>query len=364
MRNGERTHRLRTRRGSAMIMVMLMVLATAAVVVTAAAFGNSSLLQETRYQDLKTAQATWDAFVSEMDAQEAAGTLSLPSNQGFKLNSTYGVISVTDNSANLANSILITGTLTTPDGRTYPESSIISKVPNNTPFDYAIFVNGSFSNGAYTINTGSSGSNGDIFSNGAIALSGSGSASSNVINGNISAAGAISTNNITETGTTASGATSITFPSVTSAEYSAVETTTTSNNNITGVTFSNPSLETPYPVLYCSNGGVTISGTVSGIGTVYFNGSVSVNGNMSYANSSSCAVFIVNGSLTTNGSTLVGYWFVTGSYNDNGSGLSLARGGMAVGSYSASSSTNVTLDPTVKNSPTTGNMLHLPGYTW
>ncbi|HEY3782237.1 MAG TPA: hypothetical protein VGL56_14230 [Fimbriimonadaceae bacterium] len=341
-----------------------MVLAIAGVVVLAAELGMSDLRQEIRYEDQQLAQRTWDAATSMIDDLEANGSLTLPDSRSFTLNGVSGTLATVDNSSSLANSIKVTSTLTTPDGRTYPEWAILCKAVPNTPFDYALFVNSAFTSNNYTFNTGASSANGDIFANGNISITGLGSAGSNVVNGSIYSSGNITTSKLTVTGTTSKNNTAITFPSVTAANYQAIASVNSSNNTLTGGTFPTVYAGNPYPVWYYSNGGVSVSGTFGGIGTVFLNGSVSISGAMAYANTSSTAVFIVNGNLTVNGGAMVGYWFVTGNTSINSGGLDITQGALVTNTISFSANTTSVMDPTVKSSVTTGNLLHLPGYTW
>jgi hypothetical protein len=105
-----------------------MVLATAFVVAVAASFGRASNDIEYRLERNYMAARTWDAAVSEADAKSAGGSFAtLPQTFALSLNGFSGTISVTDNSASLANSLLVTSSLAAPDGTTYPESSIIAK---------------------------------------------------------------------------------------------------------------------------------------------------------------------------------------------------------------------------------------------
>lgn len=340
--------------------VMFMVLIASSMILVAAEFGMSSLRQEVRYEDFRLASTTWDAAVAQLDAQEEAGTLTLPYSGNFTLNNTSGTITAVNNNANLANSILLSGTLTTPDQRTYPMTSLISTGIPPTPFYYALFVNNAFSSSVYQFVTGSGGSDGNVFANGALAVSGS---AGSTVNGSILSTGTLTVSGTTVTGTQMSSAPAITFTAPPSTGYFVDQTTSSSSSTLNGYTFGSVSSGSPYQVLYESASSVSVSGGFSGTGTVYFNGNVSVTGNLSYANASSHVAFIVNGNLTTSGQTLVGYWYVNGTTTTSGA-LTNTDGGLITGGYNPGGNTNLVLDPTVMNSTTTGNLLHLPGYTW
>ncbi len=120
-----------------MIMIMLMVLATAFVVSAAATFGRASNdIEYRKERDYKVAY-TWEAALSMVDATSSAANLGpLPASIAFSLNGVTGTLTVANNSANMANSLLVTTTFTTPDGSTYPESGILST--------YAGWLSGSY----------------------------------------------------------------------------------------------------------------------------------------------------------------------------------------------------------------------------
>ena len=349
------------KRGSAMIIILLMVLATAFIVSVAATFGRQSNDIEFRYERDAKVQCAWDAAVSQADANEAAGSFSsFPATFALNLNGVTGTINVADNSGSMANSLLVTSTLTAADGKTYGESSIIAKTTTATPFYFAVFSNHAFTD-THQFVTGGSGSNGDVFANGNISITGGGTST---VNGNISSTGLVTLSGTTVTGSQYASQTAITFTTPPSNGYYVNQTATSSSGTLSGYTFGSVSAGSQYPILYESAASVNVSGSFTGTGTVYFNGNVTVSGAMSYGNGSSHVAFIVNGNLTTNGNALVGYWYVNGTTTTSGSSLSNTKGGLITNNFSPGTSTAITLDPTVKNSVATGNELSLPGYTW
>jgi hypothetical protein len=105
-----------------------MVLATAFVVSVAATFGRESNDVEYRVERDYQVNATWSAVVSMADAKAQAGVFSsLPATFDVNLNGVKGTVSVADNSGSLANSLLLTSTLTAQDGTQYAESAITAK---------------------------------------------------------------------------------------------------------------------------------------------------------------------------------------------------------------------------------------------
>lgn len=360
------SHCARARRGGAIIYILIMVVAIAAVVLVCAEFGMATVRHQLRYEDQIALNYAFEGICAKIDADAAAGSIStLPASYTVNQNGVSGTITVSDNSANIANSMLASGTLTATDGRTYPVSAVLAKQVNATPFWYALFVNNNLTSTGWTFYTGSGGSNGDIFANGTISITGHNPAANNVINGNVQATGStITLTTVSATGTQTKNASPITFTTPVGANYLAVASATSSNNNLAGYTFGSVSGGSPYPVLYCSAASINVSGSFSGTGTVYFNGNVTVNGAMSYANGSSKVAFVVNGNLTTNGQTLVGYWYVNGTTSSGGATLTDTNGALITRSFSSGAPVNLVLDTTVKNSVTTGNLLHLPGYTW
>jgi len=343
-----------------MIIILLMVLATAFVVAVAATFGRQSNDLEYRYERDQKVQCAWDAALSLTDAKSAAGSLnSLPASFALNLNGVTGTINVADNSGSMANSLKVTSTLAAADGTTYAESSITAKSLIATPFYFAVFSNSAFSD-SHQFTTGSSGSNGDVFANGNITVTGLGS----TVNGNISSTGLVTLVGTTVTGSQYPLQSAIAFTAPNSTGYFVNQSATSSSSTLNGYTFGSVSAGSQYPILYESASSVNVSGSFTGTGTVYFNGNVTVNGAMSYGNGSSHVAFIVNGNLTTNGNALIGYWYVNGTTSASGSSLSNSKGGLITNSISLGTTTSITLDPTVKNSVVTGNEMSLPGYTW
>lgn len=353
----------RRQRGSAIIYIMVMVVAIAAVVLVCAEFGMATIRHQLRYEDQIALNYAFEGICSKINADSAAGNLgTLPASYAVSQNGVSGTITVSDNSASLASSLLASGTLTATDGRTYPVSAILPKTTSANPYWYALFVNSNLSSSGWKFNTGSGGSNGDIFANGTVSITGSGSAGNNVVNGNIQATGSsITTSTLTVTGTKSTGASAIAYPSPSWFNYWLYSSTLSSNNNLAGATFSSVASGSQYPILYMSSVSVNVSGTFTGKGTVYFAGNVTVNGAMSYGNSSSRVAFVVQGNLTTNGQALIGYWFVVGSTSTGGAAFTNTNGGIVTSSFSSGSPLSLTLDPAVKNSSAEGKYLNLPG---
>jgi hypothetical protein len=104
-----------------------MVLATAFVVSVAATFGRQSNDIQYRMQRDYLVARTWESALALVDDKASNSSLGmLPATIAFSLNGISGTLTVSNNSATLSNSLLVTTTLTAPDGATYPESGIVA----------------------------------------------------------------------------------------------------------------------------------------------------------------------------------------------------------------------------------------------
>ena len=348
----KRTRPFGKRAGSALLYVMVMVISIAIIVTVVCDLGMSSITTQRRYEDFVAASRTWDAAVSQIDADNTAGSLSLPNSRVFSLNGVSGTVTTVDNSANIANTNLATGTLTTSDGREYVESAVLAKQNVISPWSYAMFANGALS-GAHSFTSGSAGTHGDIFFNGNITT-----APGTTINGDAISTGTID-NNATITGTKSQNAEApCFFPGVDPTDYSGVATTTyAADATFNGITFSTPASGQPYDVIFV-NGNLNIKGTVTNVGTIYCKGNVTVNGNMTYANSNSHIAIITPHNINLNQNNVVGYYYCGQTLQCNFQTLTGSVCGVVI---QVPKTGVITFDNFVKSNSNNGVLMHLPG---
>lgn len=330
-----------------------MVLAISVIVLVGAELGMSNIRQEIRYEDKVMADRTSDAAIAQIDADNAKGTLNLPSTRQFSLNGFSGTVTITDNSAAMANSIMVSATLTAPDGRTYPVSAILSKNHIPSAWDYAV-VSDSSPAAAKALTTGAAGANGDMFVFGNMAF-----APGSIVNGNVSATGLV-TGAPAVTGSTYNLATApFTFPGVIASDYANVATSYYSSSLTTaGWTFSNAS---PYDVVYVA-GNLNLSGTITGKGTFFVGGAVTTNGAVSYANAGSHVAFVTPNSVNL-GYNAVGYFYSGGTFQFSAN-ETVSSGSVVASGLNLSHTATVIMDPLVHNNSAEGVNLHLPGFAW
>jgi len=341
-------------RGSAILYILFMVLAISIIVLVGAELGMSNIRQEIRYEDKVAADRTADAALAQVDADNSKGTLILPTTRQFALNGFTGTLTISDNSVAMANSIMVSTTLTAPDGRTYPISAILSKGHIPSAWDYAM-VSDSSPTVARALTFGATGANGDIFVFGDMDF-----ANTSVVNGNASATGVVS-GNPTVTGTTNNLASALfTYPSAIASDYANVATNYYSGTLTTvGWTFSNGQ---PYDVVYVA-GDLDLTGIIAGKGTFYVGGNVNINSAISFANANSHVGFISPNSISLANNS-VGYFYSGGTFLGTTATITLGSGGIVASAVSLLKSSTVILDPFVHNNSAEGVSLHLPGFAW
>src|SRR5205807_1533105 len=144
-------------RGSVFLYIAIMIVAITAVVLICAEFGMASIRFQTRYEDQEKLNFAFEGICAKIDADANKSGLVLPASYPVNQNSVSGTITVSDNTANMANTLLASGTLTTSDGRTYPVSQILAKGHIISGWDYALYSNSS------VLGAGKITSTGDVF---------------------------------------------------------------------------------------------------------------------------------------------------------------------------------------------------------
>jgi hypothetical protein len=347
---------MRRKRGSAILWVMMMVVSIAAIALVAAELGMSSIRDTIRYLDKASVDQAWQAMCSKIDADEAGGQLTtLPATYSLSMNGVTGTVNVADNSGQILNSNLVSATLTTTDGRSFVESSILSKEQIPNMFQYAIFSD-SDATGGNAANTGSAGTLGDVFVIGSFSPNGS-----SIINGIAASTGTTTSNGATITGGTISGASApCSWPTVNGATYLSASTTNYgSSQSFANYTFPTVSAGSSYPLVYIA-GNLSIGGVITNTGTFYVTGTVSVTSNMSFANGNSHLAIITPNSMNIT-NNMVGYVYCGGTFLYGSSGVTVSPGSVAASAFNFKKSASTVLDPFVKSSSGNGTLMHLPG---
>lgn len=326
-------------------------------IIVATVWLTSSIVRDERINEDRTRVGfAIDSAVEQAAQDYSAGTITLPTTRTISYNTVSCVMTITDNSANVPHTLSVAATATFK-GRSLTETRVVGMRKAPSPFYYSLFVNSGLSTSA-TLTTGTLSANGDIYSNGSVSLSGTG----NTINGDLESTGSQSIGTSTIVGTQYASASAISFPTVSSTNYSSVANQTVSKGSLAGATFSSTS--GAYWLIFCSStSGVNISGTFSGKGTVFVNGPVTISGAITLANSSSRVAIIANGSITFTASGPHSAYFYGGACTLPSGGITITKGALVVSSLSTTNQPiTITNDNSVWLSSTEGTNHRLPGY--
>ena len=341
-----------------MIFAVVMTVSMTTIVVATVWLSSSLVRDERWYEDQVRAKYAIDGACEQAAQDYTAGTLaSFPSTRTTTVNGVSCAMTISDNSANIPHTMSLAVTATYK-GRSITDTRIVGMRKTPSPFYYALFVNGGLTSSA-ALTTGSSSANGDIYSNGAVSLTGT----SNTINGDLESTSTQSIGTTSITGNQYPSTTAITFPTVSSANYSTVANQTVSKGSLAGATFTTTS--GAYFLIYCSvTTGVSISGTFTGKGTVYVNGPVTISGAISLGNSSSRVAIIANGAITfTSTGPHSAYFYASGACTLPTGGITITKGALVVGSLSTTNQPiTITNDNSVWLSSTEGTNHRLPWY--
>jgi cytoskeletal protein CcmA (bactofilin family) len=303
-------------------------------------------------------EMTAEALISQVRAEAMTGPIANGSMRSLTLNGATATATLTDASATMANAVLVSGTASIND-QTIRFSRFVAKSKALTPFSYAVYTASDMSQAGKLI-TGASGADGDIYSNGNISLTATGT----VINGDVSAKGNISlAADASVSGNRNASATSLSLPSMSAvnyslaASYSSLFSTSSTSTSFGGATGGH------YQIYYYS-GNLSLQGPISGKGVIYVAGDATFTGDMSYTSSDDAAAIIVQGNLTVQSgcSNIVGIIFVKGQVTVQSTDVNISRGMLVANKITTAPCIRVTRDNIVKNDSNEGYKLCLPGY--
>ena len=344
------------RRGSVMIFAVVLIVSMTSIIAATVWLTSSGVRDERIYEDQTRMKYAIEAAREQTAQDYTSGALpALPTTKTITVNSVSCAETITDNSANIPHTMSV-ATTATYKSESISETKIIGERKAPSPFYYALFVNGGLTCSS-TVTTGSSGSNGDIYSNGNVSLTGS----SNTINGDLESTGTQSIGTTTVSGTAYPSWTAVTFPTVNSTNYVGVANATVSKGNLGSTTFS--STGGAYWLIYCSSSSISISGTFTGKGTIFCAGNVTISGAISLGNSSSRVAIIAAGTLTFTSSGPHSAYFYGQTCTLPTGGITISKGALVVSGLSTTNQPiNITNDPSVWLSSTEGTNHRLPGF--
>lgn len=338
------------RRGSAMLFTVVLIAAMTTVIIATLSATSSSLHSQRTVEDTAIARYVIDGAADRIVAEFAAGTLVLPTTKTITVGSQSCTVTATDNSANIQHTIRVDGSLVIR-GRSFAETRIVGARKTPNPSYYALFVNSPFTV-VGNLTTGLAGTDGDVYGNGLITLSGL----SNTVNGNLeTTAATLVAVILTVTGVTAYSVAAVPITPLNPATYSA-QASAFLGNNLNGYTF--PIVGGNYPILYRA-GNLSIRGVFRNKGCIFVNGNVTLSANMSYFDANSRISVISTGTINVNFNG-VGY-FVGNALSTPVTAVTVSRGGIAVSSATIRGALTVVHDPAIWQDSTEGTRLRLPG---
>jgi cytoskeletal protein CcmA (bactofilin family) len=356
---GLRRTMLKRKRGSVFVFTVVMVLMTTTLLVAASVLTGSSRSGQFRRERDAMALASFQGVSDQVKADSSSTLLSLPIVKQYTCGGQTWNVTVSDNSASLAHSVLISAT-TTIGPTSYSMSGVVVQRYTPSPLNYCLAVNNPLIT-IYPVTAGSAGANGDIYVNGTLSLS---SIWQSTINGDLDVTQSTVLGDITVTGTETKNVSAMTFPAPNANTYKSAATTVYSS----GTTLKNISFPAPtgsnYPIFYV-NGSANIRGTITGDGVIFVNGNVNVPADLSYANGSSRVAIIVNGDVIVPGAcnSLVGYWYCTGNFSTAGIATrTVSPGAISTTSLTLGGGLSITYDPDVFTYPSEAQKFCLPGY--
>ncbi len=351
----------RRNRGSVFVFTVVMVLLTTTLIVAASVLTGSTRSTEVRREKDAIALASFQGVLDQIKADSNSAVLNLPIVTNYTCGGQTWNVTVSDNSASLARSVLVTATATI-GATNYSKTSVVVQRFTSNPLNYC-FATNTLLNSVFTITTGSGGTNGDMYVNGPATFSVLGPST---VNGDLETTNSVILGNVTITGNTVKNATALTFPAVSAATYQSNATA----NYVSGTTLNNVSFPAPsgstYPIFYV-NGPGTLKGTVTGQGVIFFNGNLTVSKDVTYANGSSRVAVIVKGNITVSAQckNLVGYWYATGSCTLQAVVLgsrTISSGAITGNSINNSAPLSITYDSDIFTYPSEGKKFCLPGF--
>lgn len=344
-------------RGSAMIFVLVLFSAIATVVVATLSVTTGTLATQKRLEDEVKVKLALEGMVEQAVTDYSNKTLiTFPTTRTKTVSNVVCSLTISDNNATVPHtlSMAMSGAL---KGRTHTETRVVGARRAPSPFYYALFVNNGLLS-TFTLSTGSSGENGDIYARGNLSLTGL----SSTINGDVESTGSLTVSTANYSGNFWPNAPEVAFPDVVATNYSsATHTAITKTSVTTGLTFG--AAGTEYPLHY-RNGDLSFKGTVSGKGVLFVNGNLAISGVISYADANSCIAIIATGNIDfgLTASNTVGYMYAGNSINTPAVAVINSKGSLVAGSMTILGPVSVTNDPRVWLDADEGRKLRLPGF--
>lgn len=312
------------RRGSALVYTSMLMVAITTVVVTTSQLNAAASGKAERQIDAVMTEESENGAVAYVSAMCNAQSINLPATYNLTLNGQTQTVSVTDNNSTLARSIKVATVVNGKHSRNFERVLAGRQTPS--PTYYALWLGRAtdLSSSRLRILSG-----GHTYCRNNLTLS-----ATSTLDGEVVAAGIVTTNGATVVKNVVSGARNTAAPAFDNSDYlTAVLGLVSTPGSINSLSFLTLGLGLPYQLRYY-RGDTLIKGKLEGKGTVYFEDDVIIENDVEYKTASDRVVFIVEGNLTIqiNCKRLDGIWIVKGnvSVEPDVSPLILQRGSLTV----------------------------------
>ncbi len=347
--------RHRKRRGSALVYVSIMMVAITSIVVTTMEVNVAAVQKAERKIASEMQKQTYEAQIAVVKSISSSNTITLPYDFVTTLNGRTVHCQVTDNSANIPRTLLLTGDLAGSRATAY--TKVIGGRQTTHPFYYGLWVGGPVDGSVTPITI----NNGCLYANGAVNLTGSRIAGDVFTTSTVTMATGTVDRNVIEL------MPSMAEPPFDINDYKNILTVL---ENLTLSVLNGLSLPSTltgsfYDWRYCKAN--SISGSLSGCGTLVIDGNVAVTADVVYADINSNVAIIVKGDLTVNSGVyqMDGNWLVYGKVKTQGTGtLRIGRGSLATtrGFNNATKGLDITVDTRFWADRSYGSKQRIPGF--
>jgi hypothetical protein len=349
----------RAQRGSVLVYILVLTIAMATVVLTIVSLSGFHYNQVVHGEHAVRAQYAFEGAVNTTRYTMENTPQTFPNTTNLTIGSFTVATTTSDNNGTLAKTVQI-ALSTSRWNRTFTDTVVIGNcapISSPTLWNYAVTMNSTTAlphhlstsdsldgTGAkvYANQNFSATANGTL--NGNLYLTGPGPADSNAV------MGAGYTKNYNQ------GV--LPWPQLSNVRYKKAATTVYN----TGQTISNPTAASGTPLIYV-NGDLHIKGNLNGTLTYYATGNIYLDDNINDTSGTDALVLITPNTIysATASKSYAAYMFCdTFMIRDV---VTVSRGSIACRAFDWSNSkdVNVTYDPTIKQSPSLGTSLHMPG---
>lgn len=345
---------MKRQRGSALLFTLLTSIAATTVILATV----GSITQEVQRQRLAErshlVNSSFDAVANKVVSEFAAGNRELSASLiTVAINGGTWNLTVTDNSASIPNTILVSGTGVV-NGKVEYGRKVFARPYLESPFTYGLTSMADLSI-ARSVVVGSLLLKCDVWNEGKI----TGNLSCTV-NGKLRSTSTVTNPLVTVTDGVSQNLQTRGLPPFDLSLYQSVADRTISGSTLVGFTFAKD-----YEVVYV-DGNLTLSGTITGKGTIVAKGDIDFQGDTTYADKNSRAVFLSGAEIKVTGSTanVVGVLYATKKLKiDGGASVKLEPGiAASLKDIELKTAFIVGFDSFIADNPEEGPKYKLPGF--